>query len=235
MWKWRDMFLGVNFTERDTKRGLELARTSSLPEAQWLCRLFPNDGDMCDQTIIDTLVADHSAAGYYYAYHRISGLNNNCMRARELGYPLANIVVKFSDVCEKYEWAYHYNAYSLTFTEIDPRRYLWKCKLLLYKTQQTKWSTLNALKTMKHVPAIIYTIGRFISTEELHDANRSILKKRASLEAIELVSNTHEIAVKSIILWILWAKRQINLVNRDVRKMIAMEIWKDRIKFADLV
>jgi len=42
-----------------------------------------------------------------------------------------------------------------------------------------------------------------------------------------------KVARKSIIQWLLFAKRQRGL-NKDVRKLIATQVWRDRIEFVDV-
>ncbi len=233
MWKWRDMFLGVNYTKRDTDLGLELASESSHPEAQWLCRLFPYNPR--NDTVIETLTRDNSAVGYFYASmllkHAGFGVAQYAL-AIKLGYPLTlgSLQIK----CEEYGWAQDYWVYSMTFKRSDPRRYLWQFKLLGYNGLYTCTQMISNFEEQT-MPDIIYSVGLFILTESIHPVNRGIFVEPVVVNALRVVYDTHDYARSCIILWILWAKRHINLVNRDVRKMIAREIWKDRIKFADLV
>jgi hypothetical protein len=76
--KWydaRDAFLGINRVERDYNRGMELAHALStkvknaIPEAAWLCRLFPRGSgasSLREEGVILALTADQTPTASVY-------------------------------------------------------------------------------------------------------------------------------------------------------------------------
>ncbi len=105
--RWRDLLDSLTSTQVlcDVNRGLQLARQSQHPDAQWLCSLFPGVEDRTNEELLRVMKTQGVDRRALYVRSRRSE-TTLLRRAAELGYAPAQ--ARWSSYCsgaERLEWA----------------------------------------------------------------------------------------------------------------------------------
>ena len=214
------------------------ARQSDLPEAKWLSQLIP-EGTIDMDMVLQLLIKDKSGPGYFYA-HILHPFINESMdflhKSMKLKYPLACWHTGiYQGNLDEYEWPNAFWFVALDYGPFDPQHYYYVSMYL--KRCFSTYLPTNYCIALISPPnrEVDWMIGSHIelTNDTIFGCKVDPPTMIGARKSQKFAYKVDKVARKSIIQWLLFAKRQRGL-NKDVRKLIVKQVWRDRIEFVDV-
>jgi len=191
-------------------------------------------------TVLKLLVDDKSGPGYFYAhillYEDMNASMDYLYKSIKLKYPLTCWYEgKGQRNLDAYEWPETYWFLAMDYGQFDSQHYY--CVSMYLKRCFPMYLPTGYRNALIAPPnrRVDWMIGSHIELmdDTIFGCKVDIPTMQGARKSQKFAQRVDKVARKSIIQWLLFAKRQRGL-NKDVRKLIATQVWRDRIEFVDV-